>query len=64
MNEEGGGKLRFDQKAILEIVPEGSPVLDLYCGRGELLAALAKERAVRGQGIEIDEDAIFEEIAL
>ena len=34
----------------MEIVSEGSSVLDL--GRGELLAALVKERAVRGQGIE------------
>ena len=47
----------------MEIVPEGSSVLDLGCGRGELLAALVKERAVRGQGIEIDDDAIFECVA-
>jgi ubiquinone/menaquinone biosynthesis C-methylase UbiE len=48
MNRNGGGKLRLDQEAISEIVPEGSSVLDLYCGRGDLLAALVKERAVRG----------------
>lgn len=34
-------------------------MLDLGCGTGELLFALIKEKHVRGQGIEIDEQAIY-----
>lgn len=51
--------LRADQRLIVEIVPEGASVLDLGCGSGELLAALVEKKAVRGQGIEIDDEAIF-----
>ena len=52
-------KLRLDQKVIVEIVTPGASVLDLGCGDGELLAALAEEKHVRGQGIEIDDEAIL-----
>ena len=40
--------------------PPGASVLDLGCGGGELLAALAEEKQVSGQGIEIDDAAIIE----
>ena len=63
MNRERRGSLRLDQQAILEIIPEGASVLDLGCGRGELLAALVEEKSVKGQGIEIDDDAIFQCVA-
>ena len=52
--------LRLDQLAILEIVTPGATVLDLGCGAGELLAALAEEKHVIGEGIEIDDQAILE----
>ena len=52
-------KLRPDQKVIVEIVTPGASVLDLGCGRGELLAALAEQKQAKGQGIEIDDDAIL-----
>ncbi len=51
--------LRLDEECILEIVPPGASVLDLGCGDGELLAVLAEKKQVRGQGIEIDEEAIL-----
>ncbi|MHB8896255.1 MAG: methionine biosynthesis protein MetW [Candidatus Geothermincolia bacterium] len=44
---------------IVEWVEPGSSVLELGCGRGELLARLAAEKNVRAQGVEIDGDAIF-----
>ncbi|MEW6144921.1 MAG: methionine biosynthesis protein MetW [Thermodesulfobacteriota bacterium] len=53
------GNVRFDQKAILKLVKPQTTVLDLGCGTGELLAILIKERGVRGQGIEIDDQAIY-----
>jgi len=53
----------LEHKAILEWVQQGSSVLDLGCGEGELLALLVKERHVRAQGIEIDEQAIYRCVA-
>ncbi len=46
---------RRDLDAIAALVPEGSRVLDLGCGDGELLARLQRERGCRGYGIELDD---------
>jgi methionine biosynthesis protein MetW len=51
--------VRFDHKAILKLVKPQSTVLELGCGAGDLLSLLIKERSVRGQGLEIDEQAIY-----
>ncbi len=40
---------------IAELVPDGSRVLDLGCGSGELLAYLQAHKACTGYGIEIDD---------
>jgi methionine biosynthesis protein MetW len=42
---------------ILSGVAPGSYVLDLGCGRGELLARLIDEVGVRAQGVEVDPEA-------
>ncbi len=55
--------IRPDHKAILEIIPTGSSVLDLGCGEGELLYLLVKEKKVKAQGIDIDEQAIYKCVA-
>jgi methionine biosynthesis protein MetW len=57
--EQDAQRLRLDQRCIVEIIAPGASVLDLGCGEGELLAALAAEKRVRGQGIEIDDAAIL-----
>ncbi len=44
---------RTDYRLILEIVPEGSRVLDLGCGSGGLLDLLRERRQVRGYGVEL-----------
>ena len=53
-------KIRADHKIILNIIKDGSTVLDLGCGQGELLSILSEKRHIRGQGIEIDQNAIAE----
>jgi methionine biosynthesis protein MetW len=50
---------RLDHRIIAELVVPGSSVLDLGCGAGELLYMLIKDKGVHGQGIEIDEQAIY-----
>lgn len=45
---------------ILDLVEEGSTVLDLGCGAGELLDALRRHKKVHPQGIELSEEAIRE----
>jgi methionine biosynthesis protein MetW len=44
---------------ICDIVQEGASVLDLGCGQGDLLLLLQKTKNARGQGIELNEEAIF-----
>jgi methionine biosynthesis protein MetW len=44
---------RRDMELIAALVPEGSRVLDLGCGNGELLAHLQAQRRCSGYGIEI-----------
>lgn len=51
--------MKLEYKIIVDWVNENSSVLDLGCGDGTLLATLIKEKKVRGQGTEIDEQAIY-----
>jgi methionine biosynthesis protein MetW len=48
---------------ISSIVEEGEKVLDLGCGRGDLLARLKKEHRIQESGIEIEGESASEAIA-
>jgi len=50
---------RLDYRIIARIIPEGTNVLDLGCGKGELIEYLAKEKKAKVQGIELDEKAVY-----
>ena len=49
--------MRPDLQVVAAFVPEGSRVLDLACGGGELLTELARRRGCRVQGVERDPEA-------
>jgi len=48
----------FTLQTIAALVPQGSRVLDLGCGDGELLAHLRDHKGCTGYGIEIDDTAL------
>ena len=56
-------EIPLEYRTILEWVSQGSTVLDLGCGDGELLSLLTRAKNVRAQGIEIDEQAIYQCVA-
>jgi len=50
--------IRLDHKIIYSIIDQGSKVLDLGCGEGDLLYLLVRDKQVKAQGIEFDDRAI------
>ena len=51
--------LRPDQAMVSRLVPDGSRVLDLGCGRGDLMHFLMDRRGCTGTGVEIAADAVL-----
>lgn len=56
-------KLREDLQLIYDWIAPNSRVLDLGCGKGELLDALVQHKNCRGYGVEIDTDSVLAAIA-
>ena len=56
-------EISLQYRTIVEWIGEGTSVLDLGCGDGELLSLLIRTKRVRAQGIEIDEKAIYQCVA-
>lgn len=55
--------LRPDLKVVADLVPQGSKVLDIGCGDGELLAWLAANKHVDGRGLELSQMGVNTSIA-
>jgi methionine biosynthesis protein MetW len=55
--------VQLDHEVILDLIKPQSSILDLGCGTGDLLYLLIKEKGIRGQGIEIDDQAIYKCVA-
>ena len=49
-----------EHRLIIELIEDGSRVMDLGCGEGELLYPLVRDKHVRAQGIELNDKAIQE----
>lgn len=54
----GSGELRYDLMVIASWIEPKSHVLDLGCGKGELLQYLRDHKQIIGKGIEQDEDEV------
>ena len=52
--------IRPDHQVIFSMIEPGARVLDLGCGTGDLLHIVAQDKDARVQGIELDENAIYE----
>ena len=51
---------RLDHRIIFDIIEPGTKVLDLGCGTGDLLYLLAEGKGARVQGIELNDEAVYE----
>ena len=51
-------RLLPEHRVIMDLIAEGSRVLDLGCGEGDLLLALKVRKKVRAEGIELSEACI------
>jgi methionine biosynthesis protein MetW len=54
--------IRRDYEFIVDSIPEGSRVLDLGSGEGTLLRMLVDRKNVRGTGIEVMEERVYEAV--
>ncbi|MHB8771235.1 MAG: methionine biosynthesis protein MetW [Syntrophales bacterium] len=52
--------IRPDHRIIYDMIGPGARVLDLGCGGGDLIHLLLRDKNVWVQGIELDEQAIYE----
>lgn len=55
--------IRIDLLLIASMIPDGSRVLDVGCGDGELLDYLRREKNVDGRGIELSSDGVNASVA-
>ena len=51
--------VKRDHRVIVDMIEEGSSVLDLGCGDGDLLYSLVKIKKIKAEGIELGEGAIY-----
>ncbi len=54
---------RIDLKLIADMIEQGSKVLDVGCGDGDLLKLLADKRNVDSRGIELSRDGVAQALA-
>jgi len=56
---EQARRTRVDYELIESLIDAGSKVLDVGCGDGELLASLAVDKGIKGEGIELQQELVL-----
>jgi homoserine O-acetyltransferase len=59
INIEQAKRIRLDYEEIVSLIEPDSVVLDIGCGDGQLLANLAADKNIKGDGIELDQDLVM-----
>ena len=49
---------RTDLELITSLVDEGTRILDVGCGNGELLQSLKDKKSVKGRGLELKQERV------
>jgi len=57
---EQAHRARVDYDLIESLIEPNSSVLDVGCGDGELLAKLVRDRNIRGEGIELEQELVLD----
>ncbi len=53
-------RARVDYELIESLIEPNSSVLDVGCGDGELLAALVRDKNIKGEGVELDQELVLD----
>jgi homoserine O-acetyltransferase len=53
-------RTRVDYDLIESLIEPDSSVLDIGCGQGELLANLIRDKNIKGEGIELDQECVLD----
>lgn len=59
-SSEHSHRTRVDYELIESLIAPNSTVLDVGCGNGELLTALIKDKNIKGDGIELNQDFVLD----
>ena len=57
---EQAHRTRADYELIESLIEPNSTVLDVGCGDGELLANLVRDKNIKGEGIELDQELVLD----
>ncbi len=57
---EQAHRTRVDYELIESLIEPNSTVLDVGCGDGELLAGLVRDKNIRGEGIELEQELVLD----
>jgi homoserine O-acetyltransferase len=57
---EQAHRARVDHELIDSLIEPNSTVLDVGCGDGELLAALMRDKNIKGEGIELNQELVLD----
>jgi homoserine O-acetyltransferase len=57
---EEAHRARVDYELIESLIEPNSRVLDVGCGNGELLANLVRDKNIKGEGIELDQELVLD----